>query len=256
MFIPHKKLIFSLLTAIIIVFAGFSFLSPRIVYSFEDSQYIQGVFNCTNNKSGFRISEKKYLRYIKTVSWNKGNNDGYGTYDVYSDNDTEYWFLADTNIFCGMRKTDNSTVSGKEITYINALDIARKYCAKHISDFDCYIYDMYIYDKTISSYCISFYRPIENCRTDDEINICINKYGEIRSLTAYNNDRYKNLSVSDSIRKKLLSPDINKLSRLAKTTKFEIRNSYISRDSYGDLNIVYIIDYGNRLSNISVSANG
>lgn len=250
----RKKLIFSLLTAIILVFTGFSFLSPRIVYSFENSQHIQGVFNCTSNKSGFRISEKKYLRYVRTVSWNKGNCDGYGTYDVYSEESTEYWFLADTNIFCGMRKTDNSAVSGKEITYITALDIAKDYCAEHIPDFECYVYDMYIYDKTISSYCISFYRPTENCRTDDEINICVNKYGEVRSLTAYNNGRYNGLSVSDSMKKKLLSPDITKLSRLAKATKFEIRNSYISRDSYGDLNIVYIIDYGNRLSNISVPA--
>ena len=131
--------------------------------------------------------------------------DKYGTYDVFvDDQDTQYVFLADSDLFCGFLKTGASQeTGGRFISELDARGIADAYLMDILGeDQREYVYEgMYCQS---NMYHITYASYIGDFKTDDECIIWVRgESGEIYACSMFNRGRYdrfrdSSLSFNDS----------------------------------------------------------
>lgn len=194
----------------IVVLSGFllSGRSAGVAGGFFGPQVMQEKMESTKQVSLFNKNSKS-LTYKETMNQSdlpvSERADKYGTYDVFvDDQDTQYVFLADSDLFCGFLKTGASQeTGGRFISELDARGIADAYLMDILGeDQREYVYEgMYCQS---NMYHITYASYIGDFKTDDECIIWVRgESGEIYACSMFNRGRYdrfrdSSLSFNDS----------------------------------------------------------
>ena len=189
----------------------------------------------------------KYVRTdeLKDLSVDK-RSDSYGTFDVYCDeNNTEYLFLLNTDLFCGM-KLDNigqATPKANAISVDKANDIANSFLTKNVAEISKYKMFSCVYDELSGIYDIQYYKPINNYKSDDIVRIWVKANGEIGSFSAFNMNRYADISINSDSLKSADDKLNNNIATSLGSSKYTLVDSYLTMDDSGNMVLAYVIDY-------------
>ena len=186
------------------------------------------------------------LTYLRTAN-NKDlpvnkRADSYGTVDVYVDDvGVEYSFLYNTDVLCGVIWYDAPYTylpQEEAIPEKTAVEAANKFISAIRDDSNEYklIYCTYTQN---GEYSLSYYKPVDGHKSDDEIWIWMQPDGEITYFSEHNYKRYDNVSVTDD-EMKLAKEDGEKaikehIEKLESGTEYEIEDSYISKNDEGEI---------------------
>lgn len=182
----------------IVVLSGFllSGRSAGVSGGFLGPQVRQEKMASTKQMSLFSKSSTN-LKYKETMNQSdlpmSERADKYGSYDIYVDEqDTQYVFLADSDLFCGFLKTGASLeTNGKLLSEIEARGIADAYLMETLGeDQREYVYESMYCDQS-NMYHITYASYIGDFKTDDECIIWVRgATGEIYACSMFNRGRY------------------------------------------------------------------
>lgn len=180
-------------------FAG-GFLGPEIIQEKTESTKQISIFD----------KNSKNLTYKETMNQNalpmSDRADKYGTYDVYvDDQDTQYVFLADSDLFCGFLKMSTSQEAGSRLlSDIDVRGIADAFLVEMLGeDQREYVFQSMYCDQS-NVYHITYVSYLGDLKTDDECIIWVRgSSGEIYACSMFNRGRYdkyreSNLTYNDS----------------------------------------------------------
>lgn len=246
-----------LILALILVGGATIFVAAEIINKNENNDnasaygsYYDNAKNKVLEKTIAINESSKTLKYVRTENIKDAavdkRSDSYGTYDVYVDNQkTEYLYLLNTNLFCGIKDENvgQATPQSDAIAEANAKDIAFKFLKSFSSTASSYKFLSCVYDELAGIYDIQYYMPISGYKTDDICRIWVNAKGEIKAFSAFNNERYKNITVSENAVKNAQNKISNKITATKGTSEYEIVDSYITINDDGKLALVQLVDY-------------
>ncbi|MBO4651843.1 MAG: hypothetical protein J5649_00830, partial [Lachnospiraceae bacterium] len=111
----------------------------------ENKAITRAVNNGTNLITVYYVRTEN-LRNVSVSS----RDDSYGTYDVYADEEnTEYIFLYNTNLLCGMRKINVGSIDRENVISENsAIAIAETWIRNNKSNGCDYVYDSCVYEES------------------------------------------------------------------------------------------------------------
>lgn len=232
----------------IVVLSGFllSGRSAGVSGGFLGPQVRQEKMASTKQMSLFSKSSTN-LKYKETMNQSdlpmSERADKYGSYDIYVDEqDTQYVFLADSDLFCGFLKTGASLeTNGKLLSEIEARGIADAYLMETLGeDQREYVYESMYCDQS-NMYHITYASYIGDFKTDDECIIWVRgATGEIYACSMFNRGRYdsyrdSSLTFNDSTA--LLMDRYPELE--ADFNDCEILDKYITLSDGGNLVVTY-----------------
>lgn len=194
---------------------------------------------------------KILLKYDSTINtadkMPEDREDKYGTYDEYVDDEGNiYSFLHNTNLLCGILNLGINKQYADSISEDTARNIAELYLNEvlGVDAFKKYTYDSIIYDEGFERYILKYYYPLGNMKTDDEIYITIDNFGNIISLSALNLNKYAEITIDTYDIEKTEGNGMNYLSNLD-NSNVEIQDIFISMDYKGRLTLTYIYTFAN-----------
>lgn len=184
----------------------------------------------TNNRKELPVSERA---------------DRYGTYDVYTDeNDTQYIFLTDSDLFCGFLKTETpqeAADTARNLSELDARGIADAYILDILGeDQREYTFEKIRYDQN-NFYYVTYVSYLGDVKTDDECVIWVRaSNGDIAACSMFNRGRYdayrnKNFSVQDYP----MQPQAMQDQQRKDFNDYEVLDKYITLSDSGRL----VMDY-------------
>lgn len=209
--------------------------------NFINAQADRKKYPLINNKP---ISAKYSHTYNKIIDSKNEIEKKYCTYDIYYDyKGTEYIYLKNTNILAGILLKDtygDPTPQKNAVKEERAIEVAKKTLQSIYSDFSEYCFDGCAYDSSYAIYRLVYVKKIAGYKSDDEINVWVNKDGKFVSFSAFNKDKND----------KLINLKVNKETCLQKLKdkikyKYTIKRQTISTDGNG-LPVMAFLVYENR----------
>ncbi len=176
----------------------------------------------------------------KPVSQRKND---YGTYDVFvDDEETEYLYLINTELFCGYKKS----VVGTPLPQDEAISIekATQFCEKYIKENRDYRRDYRLtgcyYDERGGYYDCEYSLYLNDVKTDDVLRIWVASEGCITAVSEFNRNCYDGCEINTQQCNEAKAVAIDNLNKKldAKVSYSEI-DGYLSKNDDGEL--VYVI---------------
>ena len=206
----------------------------------ENKAITRAVNNGTNLITVYYVRTEN-LRNVSVSS----RNDSYGTYDVYEDEEgTEYLFLYNANLLCGMRKSSvGSQTRENAIDESQAIAIAEEWIRSKKRNGNDYVFDTCVYEESGGYYDIMFYLPIEGYKSDEIVRLWIDLQGNINAYSDFNQNRYGMVSVTPE----KLAEAQRKLMDLLETKyadsgkEVEVNSTYVSKNDAGETVLVMMV---------------
>lgn len=126
----------------------------------------------------------------KPVSQRKSS---YGTYDIYvDDEETEYLFLMNTELFCGYKKSvvGIPLPQNEAILEEDATQLCENYIEENRSNSNDYRLSDCFYDERAGYYDCEYSLYWNDVKTDDVLRIWVNSEGVLTAVSEFNRERY------------------------------------------------------------------
>lgn len=201
----------------------------------------------TTKQVSFFSKNNQRLKYKETMNQNdlpmSDRADKYGTYDIYvDDQETQYVFLADSDLFCGFLKMSTlPEAGGRLLSEIDARGIADAYLMETLGeDQREYVYESMYCDQS-NMYHITYASYIGDFKTDDECIIWVRgASGDVYACSMFNRgryDRFRDSSLTFNDSTALLMEKHPELE--ADFNNCEILDKYITLSDGGNLVVTY-----------------
>lgn len=209
------------------------------------------------DNSRSKVKEKEIVVNSKTISvtYVRTENlknlpvskraDSYGTYDVYADqNQTEYLFLLNSDIYCGykMSNVGVATLQENAIEKSKALNIADDFLKKTRSNADEYTLLSCVYDELAGYYDIQYYLSVDGYKSDDIFRLWVDAKGEVTSFSEFNYNRYTEIDIATDKYAKADQKLADVVFKEANKVEFSVVDQYISINDSGDVVLVKVVD--------------
>jgi hypothetical protein len=171
--------------------------------------------------------------------------DHYGTYDVYADdNQTEYLFLLNTDLYCGykMRTVGVATLQEDAIEKTKALEIADTFLNELRNNGKEYTLLSCVYDELAGYYDIQYYLPIDGYKSDDIFRLWVNAEGKVTSFSEFNYNRYEKVDIAADKYEKADKQLSDIVAKETNKVNFTLADQFISIDDSGIIVLVKVID--------------
>lgn len=214
-----------------------------------------GAYNDSDDEKAF---EKKLfvgtktitLKYLRTENLKENpvakRADSYGTYDIYVDDEqTEYMYLLNSDIYCGFKLNvvGTTTEKDKAISEDKALSIAEDFLTNNRANHSNYVFESCEYSELAGYYDIRYYLPISGYKSDDVIRIWVDAQGKVTSFSEFNYLRYERLIIDTEKYTEADKKLIEFVDTQANKTNYTVVDAYISIDNSGRTVLIKEVDF-------------
>ena len=188
---------------------------------------------------------------IRNVSVSS-RDDSYGTYDVYVDREdnTEYLFLYNSNLLCGMRKENAGSLNrDNAISESEAISIATAWVRARQSNGNEYVLDNCFYEECGGYYDIQFFLPIMGYKSDEIVRLWVDLQGNVNAYSDFNHGRYNMIALTPEKYANAQSILSDRIAGMFTSCTREIRNTYVSKNDQGEVVLVMEVYFTKSVDN-------
>lgn len=256
-FSVKKTIVLALISLLVLFVVSASTVTAAEILKQSDSIPVGDYYGAYYDNSKGKVSErtididsqKIILKYVRTENLKEKpaskRSDNYGTYDIYiDDNQTEYLFLLNSDIYCGFKLNMVGIATEKEnaISEDKAIEIANAFLFDNRDNYRNYKMSSCEYSELAGYYDIQFYLPVCGFKSDDIIRIWVDAQGNVVSFSEFNYQRYDHIEIEIQRYARADKKIGEIISTQTQKANFYVVDSYISIDNSGNIVLIKVID--------------
>ena len=217
-------------------------------YDDSENKALTRVVSNGANQVTVYYTRTENLRNVSVSS----RDDSYGTYDVYVDREdnTEYLFLYNSNLLCGMRKENAGSLNrDNAISESEAISIATAWVRARQSNGNEYVFDNCFYEECGGYYDIQFFLPIMGYKSDEIVRLWVDLQGNVNAYSDFNHGRYNMIALTPEKYANAQSILSDRIAGMFTSCTREIRNTYVSKNDQGEVVLVMEVYFTKSVDN-------